>query len=66
MGLYEEPERPVNAVDYIKKYIGAPAGVDIDAVKVENDEMKSKIKELEKTIEDLNKNLKHARESREI
>ena len=23
-GLYEEPERPPNAVDYIKRYMGAP------------------------------------------
>ena len=27
VGLYEEPERPANAVDYIKRYLGAPAGV---------------------------------------
>ena len=31
VGLYEEPERPLHAVDYVKKYIGAPAGVDADA-----------------------------------
>jgi len=56
----------VNAVDYIKKYIGAPVGVDIDAVKVENDEMKVKIKELEKTVDELNKALKHSKDSTEI
>eukprot|EP00438_Fugacium_kawagutii_P001131 Skav218122 [mRNA] locus=scaffold759:279295:280125:- [translate_table: standard] len=26
VGLYEEPERPGNAIDYIKKYLGAPTG----------------------------------------
>ena len=26
VGLYEEPERPPNAVDYIKRYMGAPTG----------------------------------------
>ena len=66
VGLYEEPERPVNAVDYIKKYMGAPTGVDIDAVKVENNEMKAKIKELEKIIEELTISLKQARESLEV
>lgn len=27
VGLYEEPERPANAIDYIKKYLGAPTGI---------------------------------------
>jgi hypothetical protein len=31
VGLYEEPERPANAVDYIKRYMGAPTGVDVEA-----------------------------------
>ena len=26
VGLYEEAERPQNAIDYIKKYLGAPTG----------------------------------------
>lgn len=26
VGLYEEPERPANAIDYIKKFLGAPTG----------------------------------------
>ncbi|CAK9117561.1 unnamed protein product [Durusdinium trenchii] len=30
VGLYEEPERPANAIDYIKKYLGAPTGVDVE------------------------------------
>ena len=30
VGLYEEPERPPNAVDYIKRYMGAPTGIDVD------------------------------------
>ena len=28
VGLYEEPERPPNAVDYVKKVLGAPVGVE--------------------------------------
>jgi hypothetical protein len=33
VGLYEEPERPPNAVDYIKQYMGAPTGVDVEALR---------------------------------
>ena len=33
VGLYEEPERPPNAVDYIKRYMGAPTGVDVEALR---------------------------------
>ena len=48
VGLYEEPERPSNAIDYIKKHL---SGVnEVDALKKENEELKKKIKELEKTI----------------
>jgi len=61
VGLYEEPDRPINSTDYIKKYLGA--GIDIDALKTENEQMKKRIKELEKTVEDLNKSLKEARGS---
>ena len=32
VGLYEEPERPGNAIDYIKKFLGAPTGVDVEEV----------------------------------
>ena len=34
VGLYEEPERPPNAVDYIKRYMGAPTGVDIEVINI--------------------------------
>jgi len=54
VGLYEEPDRPSNAIDYIKKYLGAPASVDVDALRAENEEMKAKIKDLSRNVEDLN------------
>lgn len=63
VGLYEEPDRPPNAVDYIKKYLGASANVDVDALKKENEEMKAKIKELTRTTEELNLSLKELRGS---
>ena len=54
MGLYEEPERPPNAVDYVKRYLGAPTGVDVEAIRAENDTLKKQNAELKETIEELN------------
>lgn len=48
VGLYEEPERPQNAVDYIKKYIGAPQNVDIEGLKRENQHLKTELEQLKK------------------
>lgn len=52
VGLYEEPERPSNAVDYIKRYIGAPQNVDVDALKKENEQLKAQMDKLSKQIEE--------------
>jgi len=46
VSLYEEPERPANAIDYLKRYLGAPAGQNADALKRENEELKAEIEEL--------------------
>ena len=54
VGLYEEPERPPNAVDYVKRYLGAPTGVDVEAIRAENDTLKKQNAELKETIEELN------------
>ncbi len=58
VGLYEEPERPPNAVDFIKKYLGAPVGVDIDAMRAENERLKSENRTLHSTVEELNKRVR--------
>lgn len=52
MGLYEEPDRPQNAVDYIKRYLGAPIGVDVEGLKRENDDLKKKVDQLQKQLSD--------------
>mmetsp|Transcript_27807 Transcript_27807/g.83354 ORF Transcript_27807/g.83354 Transcript_27807/m.83354 type:complete len:96 (+) Transcript_27807:112-399(+) len=57
VGLYEEPERPPNAVDYIKRYMGAPTGIDVDALRQENDNLKKEREELRATIDELNTRL---------
>lgn len=38
-----EPERPRNAMDYVKKYLGAPASVDIDGLKRENEDLRKQL-----------------------
>ena len=50
VGLYEEPERPSSAMDYIKRYLGAPAGVDVDGLRKENEELKSKVEKLKRQL----------------
>jgi hypothetical protein len=54
VGLYEEPERPANAVDYIKRYMGAPAGIDVEALRVEVEQLRAENAQLHSTINDLN------------
>ncbi len=51
VGLYEEPEKPNNAVDFIKKCLGAPSDTDIDILKADNDDLKKQRAELASRIE---------------
>ena len=57
VGLYEEPEKPPNAVDYVKRYMGAPTGVDVEALRAENEELKKKVHSLTETVTELNERL---------
>ena len=74
VGLYEEPERPPNAVDYIKviiviktihiilillllllqRYMGAPTGIDVEALRQENEQLKLDIQARDAQIKELN------------
>ena len=53
VGLYEEPEKPGNAIEFIKKYLGAPSDTDVEQLKAENDNLKKERLDLEKRIEQL-------------
>ncbi len=53
VGLYEEPERPTQAIDYIKKYLGAPTGVDVEELRVDNEQLNKKNAELQKQVDSL-------------
>ena len=61
VGLYEEPEKPQNAVDFIKKCLGAPSDNDVEALRTENEELKSKLLEMEKKVESLTNELEAER-----
>ena len=49
--LYEEPEKPANALDFIKQYLGAPTSGDVETMKAEKDELVKKNEELTKNLE---------------
>ena len=57
MGLYEEPEKPGNAIEFIKKCLGAPSDTDVEQLKQDNEELRRQKMELEKRINDLNKDI---------
>ena len=54
VGLYEEPERPVHAVEYIRRYLGSTAnnhtGVDMEGLQRENQELKVRLEKLQKQL----------------
>ena len=54
VGLYEEPERPQNAVDYIKRYMGAPTGIDAEALRAECDQLRKDNAKLQADVKELN------------
>ena len=58
VGLYEEPERPPNAVDYIKRYMGAPTGIDVEALRRECEQLKADKAALEATVAQLNQRVR--------
>ncbi|CAJ1417041.1 unnamed protein product [Effrenium voratum] len=65
VGLYEEPERPANAIDYIKKYLGAPTGVDVEELRADNDELRRQNAELEAKVASLTQQLKELQTEQE-
>jgi len=57
VGLYEEPEKPSDALDFIRKHLGSAIGIDIDALKQENQELKAQNAELLQKVDELLKKL---------
>lgn len=48
VGLYEEPEKPSNALDFLKQHLGSggPETADVEALKLEVTELKQKVEQL--------------------
>ena len=57
VGLYEEPEKPGNAIEFIKKCLGAPSDTDVESLKAENEDLHRQKQELEKRIDELQRDL---------
>jgi predicted ATP-grasp superfamily ATP-dependent carboligase len=56
VGLYEEPDRSqVNALEYLKKYLGAPQAVDVDGLKRENEQLKKEVEKLKRQLQQAQK-----------
>ena len=62
VGLYEEPEKPGNAIEFIKKCLGAPSDTDVEQLQAENQELKNTQRRLEKEIEELRKEVEQYKE----
>ena len=57
VGLYEEPDKPNNAIDFVKKYLGSPADLDVDKLKIEFEKVKEENIRLKKQLEETRKEL---------
>ena len=57
VGLYEEPEKPGNVIEFIKKSLGAPSDTDVEQLMAENEELKRQKSELEKKLQVLQNEL---------
>ena len=56
--LYEEPNKPENPIDFIKKYLGTSTNADVDSLKIhhsqlkdENEKLKSRLATVKREIE---------------
>jgi len=63
VGLYEEPEKPNNAIDFIKRYLGTPSDIDVDTLRNEYEALKERNAELERQVEELTRELEELRPS---
>ena len=57
VGLYEEPEKPGNPIEFIKKCLGAPSDTDVESLKAENEDLKRQMDQLTKKNEELKREL---------
>merc|ERR1712137_1148061 len=65
VGLYEEPEKPANALDFVKLTLGAPTGLDVEQLKAENEQLRAKLEELEGKLQEAQTKLEEADATKE-
>ena len=65
VGLYEEPEKPGNVIEFIKKSLGAPSDTDVDQLMAENEELKRSKADLEAKIQNLEAELAAEKEKQQ-
>ena len=53
VALYEEPENPEDALEYIKQFLGSPQGVDVESLQRENEELEKQAEELRQKLAEL-------------
>mmetsp|Transcript_38940 Transcript_38940/g.54086 ORF Transcript_38940/g.54086 Transcript_38940/m.54086 type:complete len:102 (+) Transcript_38940:148-453(+) len=51
--LYEEPEKPGNAIDYVRTAFGSPTPAEFDSLVEEKKELLATIEDMKKEIEEL-------------
>ena len=61
VGLYEEPEKPGNVIDFIKKSLGAPSDTDVEQLMADNEALNRQNGDLEKKIDILETELQNER-----
>ena len=59
--LYEEPEKPSNAIDFIKKCLGSPSDIDVDKMAIEYEKLKHENQQLRAKVEELRTELENFR-----
>ncbi|KAL0211283.1 hypothetical protein P9112_009581 [Eukaryota sp. TZLM1-RC] len=58
VALYEETDRPVNGLEYLRQYLEASSGPsdssDVDALRTENEDLKRQNDELRQSLQQMN------------
>lgn len=65
VGLYEEPEKPQNAIDYLKKYMGSPSDIDVEKLKIDYDRLKEENLKLKQQVDQLQQQIEELKPSEE-
>jgi hypothetical protein len=53
VALYEEPENPEDALEYIKQFLGSPQGIDVESLQHENEELEQQVEALKARLAEL-------------